>query len=164
MASGRERSLKAANAGVDRDLLLAFVGTLIPASGANGAMPAASELPEFRELSSEEAEAVYSPVLELLLARSRAQGTESFPSLDLEARESMVRGLESEHPHIVAGAVGQTLLRYYGDDTVIRALGLEARAPHPQGYAVDDTDWALLEPVRKMDRIYESATEKGDAS
>jgi hypothetical protein len=164
MASGREGSLNAVNAGVDRDLLLAFVGTVIPASGANGAMPAASELPEFRELSSEEAEAVYSPVLELLLARSRAQGTESFPSLDLEARESMVRGLQSDHPHIVAGAVGQTLLRYYGADTVVRALGLEARAPHPQGYPVDDTDWELLEPARRMDRIYKTAAGQGDAS
>ena len=87
-----------------------------------------------------------------------------FPSLDLEARESMVRGLQSDHPHIVAGAVGQTLLRYYGADTVVRALGLEARAPHPQGYTVDDTDWALLEPVRKMGRIYKTATGQGDAS
>jgi hypothetical protein len=76
----------------------------------------------------------------------------------------MLRGLQTEHPLVVAGAVGQTLLRYYEVDTVVRALGLEARAPHPQGYPVDDTDWALLEPVRKMDRIYKTATGQGDAS
>jgi len=165
MASGREGSQGAgANKSADRDLLLAFVGTVIPAGGANGAMPAASELAAFRELSSDEAEAIDGPVLELLVARSRAQGMEDFPALDLEARESMVRGLQSEDPLVVMGAVAQTLLRYYGVDTVVGALGLETRAPHPQGYLLDDTDWALLEPVRKMDPIYRAAAGQGDES
>ena len=36
----------------------------------------------------------------------------------------------------------------YSDDRVLRSLGLELRAPFPKGYALEQGDWALLDPVR----------------
>ncbi len=164
MAKGREESSIAAEVGIDRDLLLAFVETVIPARGGNGAMPAASELVEFRDMTAEEAQLSYGPVLELILGRSQERGTESFASLDLEARESIVRGIESDHPHVVGGAIGQTLICYYGVDSVVQALGLEVRASHPQGHTLGETNWSLLGPVRKMDRIYKTTAGQGDES
>lgn len=164
MANEREESLAAAKVGSDRDLLLSLVETVIPAKRAGGAMPAASELTEFRDISSEEAQLLYGPVLELLRARSSAEASEHFASLDLQARESILRGLESDYPDVVRGAVTQTLIRYYGIDAVVQSLGLEARPPHPQGYALGETNWALLDPVRKMGSIYKPASRQGEES
>ena len=37
---------------------------------------------------------------------------------------------------------------YYRDDRVLLALGLEARAPFPKGYTLEQGDWSLLDAVR----------------
>jgi hypothetical protein len=51
------------------------------------------------------------------------------------------------------GAPAATLARvilqcYYRDDRVLRSLGLELRAPFPQGHVLPEGDWSLLDPVR----------------
>jgi hypothetical protein len=51
------------------------------------------------------------------------------------------------------GGAAATLVRvvlqcYYRDDRVLRSLGLELRAPFPKGYALEQGDWALLDPVK----------------
>ena len=51
------------------------------------------------------------------------------------------------------GAAAATLVRvvlqcYYRDDRVLRSLGLELRAPFPLGYALEQGDWSLLDPVK----------------
>jgi len=39
---------------------------------------------------------------------------------------------------------------YYQHARVVTALGLEPRAPHPKGYAMEGDDWSsLLDPVRR---------------
>jgi hypothetical protein len=43
---------------------------------------------------------------------------------------------------------------YYRHPRVVEALGLEARAPHPQGYTMAPDDWSVLEPVRARGRMY----------
>ena len=60
------------------------------------------------------------------------------------------------------GAFAQTLMRYYGSDAVARALGLEARSPYPKGYSLDETNWALLDPVREREPLYKSVPRKGE--
>ncbi len=46
---------------------------------------------------------------------------------------------------------------YYRDDRVMRALGMEARSPYPQGFEVEEGDWSLLEPVRQRGKLYRDA-------
>jgi hypothetical protein len=51
------------------------------------------------------------------------------------------------------GAAAATLVRvvlqcYYRDDRVLRSLGLELRAPFPQGYVLPEGDWSMLDPVK----------------
>ena len=51
------------------------------------------------------------------------------------------------------GAAAATLVRvvlqcYYRDDRVLRSLGLELRAPFPQGYVLEQGDWSVLDPVK----------------
>jgi len=52
-----------------------------------------------------------------------------------------------------SGAAAATLVRvvlqcYYRDDRVLRSLGLELRAPFPQGYTLEQGDWSLLDPAK----------------
>ena len=46
---------------------------------------------------------------------------------------------------------------YYRDDRVLKSIGVEPRAPFPQGYVVDEGDWSLLDPVRRRGPIYRDA-------
>jgi Gluconate 2-dehydrogenase subunit 3 len=43
---------------------------------------------------------------------------------------------------------------YYQHPRVVEALGLEARPPHPQGYAMEPFDTTLLDAVRRRGKIY----------
>ena len=43
---------------------------------------------------------------------------------------------------------------YYQHDRVLEAIGLEARAPFPEGYAVEEGDLTLLEPVAQRVKLY----------
>ena len=43
---------------------------------------------------------------------------------------------------------------YYRDDRVLQSLGLEARAPFPQGYVLQQGDWSLLDAVRKRPLLW----------
>ena len=43
---------------------------------------------------------------------------------------------------------------YYQHDQVLEAIGLEARAPFPEGYSVTEGDLTLLEPVSQRVKLY----------
>lgn len=43
---------------------------------------------------------------------------------------------------------------YYRDERVMRSLEMEPRAPFPKGYAIEQGDWSLLDPVRAMPPLY----------
>lgn len=46
---------------------------------------------------------------------------------------------------------------YYRDDRVMHSLGMEARAPFPKGFVIEQGDWSLLDPVRERDAFYRPA-------
>lgn len=37
---------------------------------------------------------------------------------------------------------------------VLRSLDMEPRPPFPKGFAVEQGDWSLLEPVKRRGRLY----------
>lgn len=68
--------------------------------------------------------------------------------LDASRRDAVAQEFRAS-----GGAAAETLVRvvlqcYYRDDRVLRSLGLELRAPFPKGYALEQGDWALLDPVK----------------
>lgn len=72
---------------------------------------------------------------------------------------SVLERFRSENPDIAAMfelAISQC---YYRDDRVMLAIGMEPRAPYPKGYAIEQGDWSLLDPVRARGRIYRDAGE-----
>jgi hypothetical protein len=62
----------------------------------------------------------------------------------------------------VREAGGQSLLYlsqiilqcYYRDDRVMRSLDMDVRPPFPKGFAVEQGDWSLLDPVRARPKMY----------
>ena len=72
----------------------------------------------------------------------------SFAALDPARREAVAMALRAAGGPAVATLSRVVLQCYYRDDRVVRSLGLEARAPYPQGYVLPDGDWSLLNPVR----------------
>ena len=78
--------------------------------------------------------------------------------LDAAARDAVAREFRA-----TGGAAAATLARvvlqcYYRDDRVLRSLGLELRAPFPQGYTLEQGDWSLLDPVKARPPSLRQAT------
>jgi len=79
-------------------------------------------------------------------------------ALDAARREAVAKEFRAE-----GGAPAATLTRvvlqcYYRDDRVLRSLGLELRAPFPQGYTLAQGDWSVLDPVKKRPRSLRGAS------
>lgn len=71
-----------------------------------------------------------------------------FMGLDDAVAEAAAMTLLSREGSIVT-ALGRAVLQcYYRDDRVLRALGIDLRPPYPQGRALEQGDWSLLNAVR----------------
>ena len=81
---------------------------------------------------------------------------ESRPSSRRNARIAVPTSrLDAPIPRLyAAGELGSafgelaTGVALVSDDRVLRSLGLELRPPFPQGYALEQGDWSLLDPVK----------------
>jgi hypothetical protein len=72
---------------------------------------------------------------------------------DAKAEAAATTLLRREGPTITA--LGRAVLQcYYRDDRVFRALGIELRAPYPQGRVLEQGDWSLLDAVRGRSRMW----------
>ena len=75
-----------------------------------------------------------------------------------EQREAAGRWLREHEPALAATFANLVVACYYRDDRVMRSLGLEPRPPYPQGFDVEQGDYAaLLEPVRARGRLWRNA-------
>jgi DNA-binding phage protein len=64
------------------------------------------------------------------------------------AREAVAAQFRASGGPAAATLTRVVLQCYYRDDRVLRSLGLELRPPFPQGYALEQGDWSLLDPVK----------------
>ena len=94
----------------------------------------------------------------LAILREIADG--DFAGLD-EAKAEAAATTLLRHEGPVVRALGRAVLQcYYRDDRVMRALGLEARAPYPRGHVLEQGDWALLDAVRDRPRMWRDSDDK----
>jgi hypothetical protein len=72
------------------------------------------------------------------------------PLADLDAarRDEVANAFRAGGGGAAATLVRVVLQCYYRDDRVLRSLGLELRAPFPQGYVLEQGNWSLLDPVK----------------
>jgi hypothetical protein len=68
--------------------------------------------------------------------------------LDAARREAVVLEFRASGGRPAATLARVILQCYYRDDRVLRSLGIELRAPFPQGHVLPDGDWSLLDPVK----------------
>ena len=68
--------------------------------------------------------------------------------LDAAKRDSVIKDFRATGGGAAATLVRVVLQCYYRDDRVLRALGIELRAPFPKGHVLPDGDWSLLDPVK----------------
>jgi hypothetical protein len=68
--------------------------------------------------------------------------------LDADRREAAALVFRKHGGTAAATLVRVVLQCYYRDDRVLRSLGLELRAPFPNGHVLPDGDWSLLDQVK----------------
>jgi hypothetical protein len=86
-------------------------------------------------------------------ALARERGAKEFLGLDDAARAEVLAKVEAgadAFPPVLL----QTYAGYYQQPSVLAALGLESRPPHPGGYEMPPNDLSLLEPVLKRGKLY----------
>jgi hypothetical protein len=119
-----------------------LAGFMVPASATHG-VPGADDETIFGDID----------VRQALAMLGRIAGGD-FASLDEVAAERAAMTLLGREGPATA-ALGRAVLQcYYRDERVLRALGLEPRAPFPLGYALEQGDWSLLDAVRGRPRMW----------
>ena len=98
----------------------------------------------------------------LALLRGIAGG--DFTSLDEATAERAATALLGRDGAMIT-ALGRAVLQcYYRDDRVFRALGIEPRAPYPEGRELEQGDWSLLDAVRGRSRLWRDVDGPGDVT
>ena len=69
-------------------------------------------------------------------------------ALDPAKRDAVIKEFRAGGGAPCAVLARVILQCYYRDDRVLRALGIELRAPFPGGHVLPDGDWSLLDPVK----------------
>ena len=128
-----------------RDDLRTVAGMIIPASTeykVPGADDAAVQADIVKTLGRDTA-----PVVAALDHLARLAG-KPLVELDAARRDEVAKQFRASGGAPAATLVRVVLQCYYRDDRVLRSLGLELRAPFPQGYVLEQGNWSLLDPVR----------------
>jgi hypothetical protein len=137
--------------GTERELLASVLDELVPAHD-DGRLPGAGGLglSEFLERS-----AAGDPELREALADVLARlAGEGFAGLPAPARIARLQALAQAAPGAFRQLVVHTYRGYYCHPRVTETLGLEARPPFPRGYSVPATDFSILDPVRRIEKLY----------
>ena len=143
-------------ADAQRELLTRVLDRIVPAGDG---LPGAGELgvAEFVEsavCSSLGQTRLLVDGLKLIEVTGGRHGSEAFGELDDDARDQVLRDVESTSPEFFDELVRLTYVGYYSQPRVAAALGLEARPPQPLGFDMQQGDLSLVENVRKRGPVY----------
>nr|HPU52379.1 gluconate 2-dehydrogenase subunit 3 family protein [Burkholderiaceae bacterium] len=128
---------------------------MIPASP-DGRMPAASSLDLYADpgLLSQADRAVLESGLTQIAERAQAQHGLSVVQLSDAQAMPLIEAMRAEGSAFVQVFTVQTAGRYLMHPTVLPLIGLPARPHWPQGHAVDEGDWSLIDVVRQRPKLY----------
>lgn len=133
-------------------ILRALAGAIIPASEAHG-VPGADDETIFADLMSS-AGPTMKFIAEHLGILEELAGGGGFLDAPLTEQVALAENFRAAHPEAMAVIVSLIAQCYYRDPRVLESLGTPARPPFPEGYAIDQGDWSLLDPVRARGPIY----------
>jgi hypothetical protein len=139
---------------LQRENLRVIAGFMIPASNEIGVPGADDPAIQADILATLGRDATH--VREALDQLSELAG-QPFAELDPARREAVALELRAVGGPAVATLSRVVLQCYYRNDRVVRSLGLEPRAPYPEGYRLEEGDWSLLDPVRARSPMWRRA-------
>lgn len=96
-------------------------------------------------------------LLTAIEAACHSKFTKQFADLDGDRRTTVLQQVESDHGPDFTELLRRTYAGYYSDPAVLSAIGIDARPPQPRGFFIAPFDPAVLEGVRKRDRLYRDA-------
>ena len=128
-----------------------LAGLMIPAHVGYG-VPGADDASIFDAIVT----SAESRIQEVRHALAHLETLTEVPLCELNGQRQLevVRLFGERAPASAAALVSLVAACYYRDERVMRALGMEVRAPFPKGFPVEKGDWSLLEPVRAGPRRY----------
>ena len=118
--------------------------------------PSASEVDVLAHIQEHEDTFIDSLGDALKALNANAQGAygRNFVDLNRAEQSTLINQAREQDPQLYTRLAVHTSTSYYLDDRVLRAIGLSARAPYPDGYTVRRGDLSLLEPVRERGSIW----------
>ena len=136
-----------------RRALEILVGMIIPPSAEYG-VPGADDPKIFADILTSVPLDVATEGLTALDGLANARHGAGLSALDGDDRTALANEFRRSQVPLVRVLVAVTAQCYYRDDRVVEALGMEARAPFPDGFSLEQGDWSLLDPVRQRPKIY----------
>jgi hypothetical protein len=141
-----------------RRALAPVLDGFVPRS-ADGALPGAGEMGLAADVDEalRRVPAIHAQVVESLAALDRLaarRGAPRFTALAAADQADVLGELSCTEHAFPPMLMVYTFGCYYKHPRVLAHYGLEARPPHPKGWAVEPTDLSLLEPVRRRGPIY----------
>ncbi len=143
----------------DEERLLAGLLDVVVPPSSDGRLPGAGALGLLAHVARTVAvQPMLRPVLEYglssLAALAAERSPDGFAGLDDAQRAALFRDFTANDQFFLPAFLFLVYSGYYQHPRVVTALGLEARAPHPAGYAMEPDDFSLLGPVRARGPIY----------
>lgn len=92
--------------------------------------------------------------LEALDQRARREAGEALEALAPAERTRIVQSHSESEPDFLGPLLYHGFAAYYQQPSVLEALGMPGRPPHPIGYEIGPHDASLLDPVRDRGRFY----------
>jgi hypothetical protein len=139
-----------------RRALAPVLDGFIPQS-TDGTLPGAGEIAAELDEALQRMPELHAAIVASLAALDRLaerRGAARFTALSPDQQVEALRELSCTPEAFPPMLMLHTLGAYYAHPRVLEHYGLEARAPHPEGYEVPPNDLSLLEPVRKRGPIY----------
>ena len=143
------------------DMVRALLDEVIPPSP-DGRLPGAGGLDLIEHVArTVQQTPMLRPVVEYGLSAIAEQAASRHPdgwaALSRDERSELLRRFAAGDQFFLPAFLFLAYSGYYQHPHVVEALGLEARAPHPKGYAMEPFDLTLLDAVRRRGKMYRDA-------
>ena len=137
------------------DTLKRFLNIIIPPCEKSGLIGAGEiNLLEFVNKYDSNTLEIITHDLDIMNNLSIQKYSKSFTLLSEKECEHIFEHLKSNNNNFAKTLIINTLGCYYQNDSILKTLGISSKAPFPDGNQVISGDLNLLDPVRKMSRIY----------
>ena len=134
-------------------ILIALLNLIIPPSE-DGKMPGAADVGFFAYMHNENLFPWIEEGLRSVVEESHNKYGQEFSALSGSEQTQLIDRLRRRLFRFFSRLTIQIIQCYYQHDHVLEAIGLEVRAPFPQGYLLEEGNLTLLERVYQRGKLY----------